>query len=152
MVLVSSLWTITVFTRRARITSSSIIYLSIMTVADSHEVIAETVLAVRSGERPERHVTVSFGRPRLNAEGDWSCEHRLAGLEGVDDRPVTAFGLDSLQALCLSIEMVRMRLLAIERQLAVRLLGWDGVSVALPVLKTRHPMPIEETGKSDSYT
>lgn len=47
---------------------------------------------------------------------DWQCSHQITGLPG-EDQILTAYGVDSFQALCLCIQMARARLLAMERQL-----------------------------------
>lgn len=115
-----------------------------MTDDDAQDVIADTTYTVVLGGE-ERSVEVSLSRPRPTPEGDWACKHRVSAIESVPAEVGDAIGIDSLQALCLSIEMLRARLLLLERRLGARLQGWDGVSIGLPVLNTRYNMPKDLT-------
>ena len=68
-------------------------------------------------------VTARFGKPRpdeLSTNGDWCCPHQVVGLgeAGIG----AAFGVDSLQALLLSVYKVRLER---ARAAAVRL-DWLG--------------------------
>ncbi|MFD4675609.1 DUF6968 family protein [Lentzea sp. NPDC058450] len=72
-----------------------------------------TVIATRTieGEAADGspfEVVIRFGTPRpdpLSTNGDWECPHQI-GDEAVD----AAYGVDSLQALLLSIYAVRIKL------------------------------------------
>jgi hypothetical protein len=70
-------------------------------------VIARRVLEARKPEMIRR-VTVSIGAPRRHPKGDWECPYRI---EGLGESKVSASGgVDSLQALILAIEGIRVTL------------------------------------------
>jgi uncharacterized protein DUF6968 len=61
------------------------------------------LLCVRpSGERI--NVTVAIGHPYPTSGGEWACPVEMSGLHG---RLVDIRGIDSLQALCLAVNIVR---------------------------------------------
>lgn len=60
-------------------------------------------------------LVLHIGRPVPDAV-DWRCSHQITGLPG-EDQVLTAYGVDSFQALYLCIQMARARLGAMERQL-----------------------------------
>jgi hypothetical protein len=100
-----------------------------MTMAMTYElgeIMAERQLEAVTTDGARTRVTVRFGRPRpdeLSANGDWCCPHQIVGLgeEGVG----ASFGVDSLQALLLSVYKVRLKLDERAAAAAVRL-DWLG--------------------------
>ncbi|WP_188197672.1 DUF6968 family protein [Nonomuraea sp. SYSU D8015] len=91
------------------------------------EVVAERQLEAVAEDGARTPVTVRFGRPRpdaLSTTGDWCCPHQILGLgeEGVG----ASFGVDSLQALLLSVYKVRLELGERARAASVRL-EWLGL-------------------------
>jgi hypothetical protein len=67
--------------------------------------IAERRLVHVDDKRP---VTVELGKPRRRRTGEWACPYRIRGLGRVRTRQ--AFGEDSIQALHLALELVRLEL------------------------------------------
>ena len=65
----------------------------------------ELICVRPNGERVT--VTVAVGHPYPTMEGDWACPVEIARLDG---RLTDVHGMDSLQALCLAIELVGSRL------------------------------------------
>jgi len=93
-----------------------------------HESALEDIIARADLQRPgDADDAPSFalhvGRP-IPADVDWQCSHQLTGLSG-EDRVITAYGVDSFQALYLCIELARARIFDVERRFGIRLLGWD---------------------------
>ncbi|MCP2365539.1 hypothetical protein HD597_012559 [Nonomuraea thailandensis] len=75
------------------------------------EIMAERQLDAVTTEGARSQVTIRLGRPRpdeLSANGDWCCPHRITGLG--EESVGVAFGVDSLQALLLSVYKVRLKL------------------------------------------
>ena len=64
----------------------------------------------------ERPVTVELGVPRRRRTGEWACPYRIRGLGRARSRQ--AFGEDSIQALHLALELVRLELEPFRAQLA----------------------------------
>ncbi|MFI7470624.1 DUF6968 family protein [Nonomuraea sp. NPDC049646] len=98
------------------------------------EIAVERQLEALAGDGTRRPVTIRFGTPRLDqlsVNGDWCCPHQILGLG--DQEVGAAFGVDSLQALLLSVYKVRLKLE--ERALAssVRLdwLGWPDLGLTV---------------------
>ncbi|GAA2841821.1 DUF6968 family protein [Nonomuraea rubra] len=90
------------------------------------EIMAERQIEAVTADGARSQVTVRFGRPRpdeLSTSGDWCCPHQIVGLgeEGVG----ASFGVDSLQALLLSVYKVRLKLGERAAAAAVRL-DWLG--------------------------
>lgn len=54
----------------------------------------------------ERHFVVGVARPLRQSTGEWACATRTHD----DDRPRAVYGEDSLQALCLGLSFIRLRL------------------------------------------
>ncbi|WP_379490097.1 DUF6968 family protein [Nonomuraea rubra] len=100
-----------------------------MTMAMTYElgeIMAERQIEAVTADGARSQVTVRFGRPRpdeLSTSGDWCCPHQIVGLgeEGVG----ASFGVDSLQALLLSVYKVRLKLGERAAAAAVRL-DWLG--------------------------
>lgn len=95
-----------------------------------NDVVARTDFLTSTDTEDAPSFVLHIGRPVLVDEGDWQCSHQITGQSG-EDRVLTAYGVDSLQALCLCLTMARARLFEIERRLGTRLLGWDGESIGL---------------------
>lgn len=55
-----------------------------------------------------RNVKVSVGRPVQIESGEWFCPHKVVGIG--EDVVLGAYGVSSLQALLLSVEMIAVRL------------------------------------------
>ncbi|MEV4173178.1 hypothetical protein [Nonomuraea sp. NPDC049709] len=90
------------------------------------EIVAERQVEGVAADGTRTLVTVRFGKPRpdeLSTNGDWCCPHQVVGLgeAGIG----AAFGVDSLQALLLSVYKVRLKLEERARAAAVRL-DWLG--------------------------
>jgi hypothetical protein len=75
-------------------------------------IIATRRLAQASSKQP---VTVELGRPRRRRTGEWACPYRIRGL--VKDRSGLAYGVDSVQALHLALEAIRLDLEPFRAQL-----------------------------------
>ncbi|MGM1060323.1 DUF6968 family protein [Saccharothrix sp. Mg75] len=72
-------------------------------------------------------VVVVLGAPRpdpLSSNGDWCCPHRITGLG--DEVVGRAFGVDSLQAMLLSVYKLRLELAARAEAAGVEL-NWMGM-------------------------
>lgn len=110
-----------------------------MNTSSIHDVVAATTFR-RSSDPPEFvFLTLNIGRPQPDQDGvDWECCHRITG-SSVDDGVFSAYGVDSLQALCLALAMARTRLVAIEQRLGIKLLGWDGEGIGLPQMNSSEP-------------
>lgn len=75
------------------------------------EIVAERRIEGVAPDGSPVEVVIRFGAPRpdpLSGNGDWQCPHQIVGLgdEGVQ----AAYGVDSLQALLLSVYAVRIKL------------------------------------------
>ncbi len=91
------------------------------------EVVAERRLEAVAADGTRTPVTVRFGRPRpdeLSEHGDWRCPHRIRGLG--EEVTGAAFGVDSLQALLLSVYKARLVLEERARAASARL-EWLGL-------------------------
>jgi hypothetical protein len=78
---------------------------------DLGTVVAERQIEGVSADGSRFEVVVRFGTPRpdpLSTNGDWLCPHQIAGLG--DGAVAGAYGVDSLQALLLSVYSVRLKL------------------------------------------
>ncbi|MGW6932158.1 DUF6968 family protein [Lentzea sp. NPDC054927] len=78
---------------------------------DLGQIIAERQIEAVAPDGSRFDVVVRFGAPRpdpLSSNGDWECPHQIVGLG--DDAVQAAFGVDSLQALLLSVYAVRIKL------------------------------------------
>ncbi|MBF8191835.1 hypothetical protein ITP53_40380 [Nonomuraea sp. K274] len=103
-----------------------------MTTYELGEVVAERKLEAVAADGSRTPVTVRFGKPYpdpLSTHGDWCCPHQILGLgeEGAGG----SFGVDSLQALLLSVFKVRLKLGERARAGSVRLdwLGQDDLGL-----------------------
>lgn len=75
------------------------------------EVIAERRIEGVAPDGSHFEVVIRFGAPRpdpLSENGDWLCPHQIVGLG--DGAVAGAYGVDSLQALLLSVYSVRIKL------------------------------------------
>lgn len=78
---------------------------------DLGEIVAERQLEGVAPDGSHFEVVIRFGAPRpdpLSSNGDWQCPHQIVGLG--DDTVQAAYGVDSLQALLLSVFAVRTKL------------------------------------------
>lgn len=75
------------------------------------QVVAERQIEGVAPDGSGFEVVIRFGAPRpdpLSDNGDWQCPHQIVGLD--DDSIGAAYGVDSLQALLLSVYAVRVKL------------------------------------------
>ena len=75
------------------------------------EIIAERQIEGVAPDGAKVEVVIRFGAPRpdpLSSNGDWVCPHQIVGLGG--EETGAAHGVDSLQALLLSVYAVRIKL------------------------------------------
>ncbi len=75
------------------------------------ETIAERRIEGVAADGSRFEVVIRFGAPRpdpLSGNGDWVCPHQITGLGG--EEIGAAYGVDSLQALLLSVHAVRVKL------------------------------------------
>jgi hypothetical protein len=84
------------------------------------EVVAERALALNGAEGA---AILRIGKPFAHPEGDWVCAFQITGVG--DDAVYEAYGVDSLQALTLCLEMARIHLDGLRRTHAITWLG-DG--------------------------
>ncbi|MEV6239226.1 hypothetical protein [Lentzea sp. NPDC051838] len=78
---------------------------------DLGEIIAERRIEGVAPDGSHFEVVIRFGAPRpdpLSHNGDWECPHQIDGLG--DGAVGAAYGVDSLQALLLSVHAVRIKL------------------------------------------
>ncbi|MDP4505203.1 DUF6968 family protein [Nonomuraea turcica] len=98
------------------------------------DVVAERQLEAVAEDGARTPVTVRIGRPRpdrLSSHGDWRCPHQIAGLG--EERAGAAFGVDSLQALLLSVHKLRLELARRAQDARVRLDWLDQPDLGLKV-------------------
>ena len=98
---------------------------------DLGKIVAQRQLEGVAPDGSRFDVVIRFGAPRpdpLSGNGDWECPHQIVGLG--DDSVGAAFGVDSLQALLLSVYAVRIKLA--ESDITVNWLGMSelGLTVA----------------------
>lgn len=98
-------------------------------------VIAERELEARNRRTGEsRAVTVRIGQPRPDPEpgGDWACATQIEGLG--DDAVTDAYGVDSMQALQLAMQLLAIRLKNDAPELQLTWLGANdlGFRLSLP--------------------
>jgi hypothetical protein len=98
---------------------------------DLGKIVAQRQLEGVAPDGSRIEVVIRFGAPRpdpLSGNGDWECPHQIVGLG--DDSVGAAFGVDSLQALLLSVYSVRIKLA--ESDITVNWLGMPelGLTVA----------------------
>ncbi|NGY66065.1 hypothetical protein G7043_44985 [Lentzea sp. NEAU-D13] len=98
---------------------------------DLGKIVAQRQLEGVAPDGSRFDVVIRFGAPRpdpLSGNGDWECPHQIVGLG--DDSVGAAFGVDSLQALLLSVYAVRIKLA--ESDITVNWLGMPelGLTVA----------------------
>lgn len=87
---------------------------------DLGQVIAERELQRKAGGEP---VIVRIGLPVEDSECDWYCPVRITGAG--DDTTYKAFGVDSVQALMLGLQMVGARLGSYQREHGLTWLEMD---------------------------
>ncbi|TQM81217.1 hypothetical protein FHX81_3579 [Saccharothrix saharensis] len=98
-----------------------------MTAYELGPVVAERRVDRVAPDGSRAPVVVRFGRPHpdpLSPNGDWCCPHQVLGLG--DEAVGAAFGVDSLQALLLSVHRVRLELAARAERASVKL-DWLGL-------------------------
>jgi hypothetical protein len=99
-----------------------------MTIHELGAVVAERRLEGVDQDGVRTTVTITVGAPRpddLSANGDWCCPHRITGLG--DEAVEASFGVDSLQALLLSVYGLRVKLAARAEEAGVSL-DWLGMA------------------------
>jgi hypothetical protein len=82
-----------------------------MTAYRLGEVVAERRLECVAMDGARTPVVIRFGTPHpdpLSTNGDWCCPHQIVGLG--EETVGASFGVDSLQALLLSVYRVRLEL------------------------------------------
>lgn len=98
-----------------------------MTAYELGPVVAERRLECVARDGARTAVVIRIGTPHpdpLSAHGDWCCPHQVLGLG--DEAVGAAFGVDSLQALLLSVYRVRLNLAARAAEASVEL-DWLGL-------------------------
>jgi hypothetical protein len=99
-----------------------------MTTYELGEVVAERELDCSTADGVRVPVTIRVGTPRpdpLSTNGDWCCPHQISGLG--DGAVEASFGVDSLQALLLSVFGLRVKLAARADEAGVSL-DWLGMA------------------------
>ncbi|HEX6344695.1 DUF6968 family protein [Umezawaea sp.] len=99
-----------------------------MTIYELGAVIAERDLESTAENGARGTVTIRVGTPHpdpLSSNGDWCCPHQILGLG--DDAVGASFGVDSLQALLLSVFGLRVELAARAERAGVSL-DWFGMT------------------------
>ncbi|MFD0202143.1 MULTISPECIES: DUF6968 family protein [Saccharothrix] len=84
-----------------------------MTAYELGAVVAERRVEAVAGDGARTPVVIRIGTPHpdpLSPNGDWCCPHQVVGLG--DEAVGASFGVDSLQALLLSVYRVRLTLAA----------------------------------------
>ncbi|WP_051772818.1 DUF6968 family protein [Saccharothrix sp. NRRL B-16314] len=113
-----------------------------MTAYELGDVVAERRLECVAGDGTRTEVVIRFGSPHpdpLSTNGDWCCPHQILGL-GKDDVGAS-FGVDSLQALLLSVYRVRLELASRAAAASVDL-DWLGLpELGLTVAPIPHTGP-----------
>lgn len=82
------------------------------------------VIAERELERPgdgAPPAVVRIGKPIRIADGEWGCSFQVQGTG--DERVLTAYGYDGVQALTLCLEMIQAELGARQREHGLTWLG-----------------------------
>ncbi|KOX21389.1 hypothetical protein ADK67_27235 [Saccharothrix sp. NRRL B-16348] len=103
-------------------------------------VVAERRVECVAGDGSRTDVVIRIGTPHpdpLSANGDWRCPHQITGLG--DEAVGASFGVDSLQALLLSVYRVRLDLAARAAEASVELdwLGQPDLGLAVDPVLTR---------------
>lgn len=91
---------------------------------EMREIALADVVAERELERPGEGAppaVVRIGRPYRVDEGEWACSFQVQGAG--DERVLTAYGYDGVQALRLCFEMIRAELGARQREHGLTWLG-----------------------------
>ncbi|MFD1152276.1 DUF6968 family protein [Saccharothrix hoggarensis] len=91
------------------------------------EVVASRRVECVAPDGTRTSVLIRIGAPRpdpLSDHGDWCCPHQILGLG--DEAVGASFGVDSLQALLLSVYGVRLKLAARAEEASVTL-DWLGL-------------------------
>jgi hypothetical protein len=97
--------------------------------------IARIELARISSNGERVPLVVEIGQPLQNANGFWRTPVALHGLDG---RLCDIYGEDSLQSLCLALELVRRRLMSVTDN-GERLVNLEGDDFQFDVYFTRPP-------------
>ncbi len=105
-----------------------------MTTHELGPVVAERELGCVAEDGTRAPVVIRIGSPHpdpRSRNGDWCCPHQIIGLG--DEAVEASFGVDSLQALLLSVYGVRLKLAARAEAASVTLdwlgMSWLGLSV-----------------------
>ncbi|QQQ77106.1 hypothetical protein IOD16_00645 [Saccharothrix sp. 6-C] len=99
-----------------------------MTAYELGPVVAERRVECVAGDGTRTEVVIRFGTPHpdpLSPHDDWCCPHQVLGLG--DEAVGASFGVDSLQALLLSVHRVRLELAERAARAAVDL-DWLGLA------------------------
>lgn len=94
---------------------------------DLGPVVAERRVECVAGDGSRTAVVIRIGTPHpdpLSENGDWRCPHQIVGLG--DGAVGASYGVDSLQALLLSVYRVRLDLAARAAEASARL-DWLGL-------------------------
>lgn len=75
-----------------------------------------------------RNVSVAIGRPIEVSSGEWRCRYQILGIG--DDEVLESYGVTSLQALVLSVEVIGIRLRTVEGDFSLRSVGAALLTVA----------------------
>ena len=116
------------------------------------DLVAERELESVAEDGTRATVVIRVGTPRpdpLSANGDWCCPHQISGLGGGSVE--ASFGVDSLQALLLSLFSLRIKL-AERAQEASLSLNWLGTAdLGLEIApKLDQLVDPAESGRADS--
>jgi hypothetical protein len=99
-----------------------------MTTQELGDVVAERELESVAEDGTRAPVVIRVGTPRpdpLSTNGDWCCPHQISGLGG--ESVEASFGVDSLQALLLSVYKLRIKLEKRARKASLSL-NWLGMA------------------------
>jgi hypothetical protein len=80
-----------------------------------------------------RDIVVTIGQPKSDPRfgGDWSCVHQISGLG--DEVTRTVVGIDAIQALMLTFQMVAITLRHIQVTQGLRITWLDEEDLGLPM-------------------
>ena len=90
------------------------------------DVVADRTLEVSNGGILGT-ATVRLGRPRQSGDDEWACPVQILGLD--DDEVRDVYGVDSLQALVLALQMVRARVTTQPSGVQVTWMGMDDLGL-----------------------
>lgn len=90
------------------------------------EAFVERTYRIAIGDGKSRKVHLVLYKPTQEVDGDWTCEHKIDGLDVDEPLAPPAFGVDGIQALLLSFQMAEARLKAHARSLNGELIWPSG--------------------------